>query len=455
MTPLEDRVSTIVLLMFENRSFDHMLGHLSLEGLVPDVNGLSAPLSQYQNFWAGDVYQPFRTKDRLLDSDLPHEWNEVAIQLARSEVTQRLTMTGFVEAYAKSLQKGDPGPCPDPMGYFPSDQVPVTSFLARRFLTCDRWHCPLPSSTQPNRAVAWTGSSKIFDTKARLIPTEDTILDWLDRAGIRWRVYHDGLSFFTLFSKAWGHVLGDKFRDVESFLFDMVNEPIDQGPEVIIVEPSYQDAPHFGSNRPNDNHAPLAVGWGEEYLRRAYEAVRANPARWPKTVMVLYYDEHGGFYDHVAPPPVSYTTKGDETHAFVTAGPRIPGIIISPLVSQGSACHLLFDHTSILQFLAERFTPGQDYSADVRARQDQGIASLSAALQEGVILAAPPPPSKPIPAPTVLGKSLAVPPSTPMQAAFESAAHELMKQEPKRTGEKYPELFHWKMAAETARGERP
>ena len=454
MTPLRDRVSTVVLLMFENRSFDHMLGHLSLEGLVPEANGLTAPLSQYQNFYAGDVYAPFRMKDRLLDSDLPHEWNEVDIQLARSEVTQRLTMTGFVEAYAKFRQMGDPGPFPDPMGYFPSDQVPVTSFLARSFCSCDHWHCPLPTSTQPNRTVAWTGSSEIYDTKIRLIPSQDTVLDWLDRAGVRWRVYHDGLSFFALLPRAWGHVLGDKFRDFENYLYDMVHEPIAQGPEVIIVEPSYQDGPHLGSDRPNDNHAPLAIGWGEEFLRRTYEAARANPERWAKTVMVLYYDEHGGFYDHVAPPMVRYTTKGGDAHAFATAGPRIPGIIISPHVSRGSVSHLQFDHTSILQFLAERFTPGQDYSADVRARQDQGIVSLSAALHDVPILAAPPPPPQPIPAPTVLGRSLANPPTTAMQSAFENAANELMKQEPQRTAQKYPELFHWKTAAETARGEK-
>ena len=459
MSDLRTRVSTVVLLTFENRSFDHMLGHLALEGLVPEVDGLTAPLSRYQNFYGGDAYAPFRARDRLLDADLPHEWDEVEVMLARSPVTQRCTMTGFVEAYARYRKMANVGPCPDPMGFFPSDQVPVTSFLARSFLTCDRWFCPLPTSTQPNRLMAWSGESAVHDTKARLVPCEETVLDWLDRAGVRWRVYHDGLSFFALFPGAWKHLLGGGFRDYEYYLLDMLNEPAASGPQVILVEPSYQDAPHLGSDRPNDNHAPLAVAWGEEFLRRTYEAARANPRRWAKTVMVVTYDENGGFFDHVAPLPVKYTTAGEAPHAFATTGPRVPAVVISPLVQRGGACHLPLDHTSVLQLLAELFTPGRDYSPAVRARRDQGIVSLSAALapreQRGPSLqSSPPPPSLPIPAVTTLGRTLMNRPTSGMRSAFEEAALQLMAREPKRTARKYPELYHWKAAADLARGEQ-
>jgi phospholipase C len=455
MPALKDRVSTVVLLAMENRSFDHMLGHLSLEGLLPGVDGLSAPLSRFQNFYSGDAYLPFWMNDHLLDSDLPHETDEIQVQLARSQVTQRLTMTGFVEAYARFRNRTNVGPFPDPMGYFPSHQVPVTSFLARTFKTCDRWFSPLPSSTQPNRCMAWCGGSQIHDTKARLIPTDSTLLDWLDGAGVRWRVYHDGLSFFALYPKAWKQVLGDGFRDYEFFFHDLSSAPAAGDPQVIIVEPSYQDGPHFGSDRPNDNHAPLAVGWGEEFLRRTYEAVRANPDRWASTVLVLYYDEHGGFFDHVAPPSISYATREDRPHAFTSAGPRVPAVVVSPLVSRGAVCSAQLDHTSILQLLAELFTPGQDYNADVRARRLQGIASLSVALEDVQRTDAPPPPSQAIPVTTVLGRSLAAPPGSGMQAAFEDAAQALIQQEPALTAKKYPELFQWKAAVEAARGQKP
>jgi phospholipase C len=90
--------------------------------------------------------------DRTLVSDLPHEWNEVATQLAYSSVTQQFDMTGFVEAYA-ALTNTEPVQQADPMGFFASTTVPITSFLARNFCVCDQWHAPLPSSTQPNRTT--------------------------------------------------------------------------------------------------------------------------------------------------------------------------------------------------------------------------------------------------------------------------------------------------------------
>ena len=451
MATLRDRISTVVLVVMENRSFDHMLGHLALEGLVKGVDGLTQPLSRYQNLYAGDAYQPFPKTDALLDSDLPHEWDEVQVQLARSEVSQRFTMSGFVEAYARFRNRPDVGPLPDPMGYFASGQVPVTSFLARTFKTCDRWFSPLPTSTQPNRCMAWCGASPIHDTRTRLIGG-GTVLDWLEQAKVRWRVYHDGLSFFALFGSAWGHVLGDGFRDYEALFRDLAADPSAEDPQVVIVEPTYQDAPHIGSDRPNDNHAPLAIGWGEEFLRRTYQAVRANPRRWARTLMVVYYDEHGGFFDHVPPPAIGYSTREDQPHAFASTGPRVPGIVISPLVAPGSVCSALLDHTSVLQLLAELFTPGQDYGDDVAARRLQGVASLSVALDDVQRSDSAPPPAQAIPVQTVLGRSLAAPPISGMQAAFEGAALELIRQEPGRLAQKYPELLHWKSAMEAARG---
>src|SRR3954451_5375476 len=98
---LLDRVKTIILLMFENRSFDHMLGHLSYENVQPNIDGLRQPFEQYNNFYQGDSYSPYiLPNDSPLPFDLPHENNFVDIQLAKSPVTQQNTMTGFVEAYA-------------------------------------------------------------------------------------------------------------------------------------------------------------------------------------------------------------------------------------------------------------------------------------------------------------------------------------------------------------------
>jgi len=459
--PWKDHVKTVVLVMFENRSFDHMLGHLQLEKVVPGVNGLQDPLSRYENLYKGNVFNPFvLQRDDPLVSDLPHEWDEVATELSPVPGGP-MTMGGFVSTYAAFRLKNnpvsaDPGPQPDPLGFFPSDLVPITSFLARSFCTCDRWHSPLPTSTQPNRTMAWCGASKIHDTSSglRLIDTDDIILDWLERNHLRWRVYHDGLPFFALYPRAWGHVLGDGFKDFEDYLRDMQAATPETAPQVIIVEPSYNDGPHLGPDHPNDNHAPLAVGWGEDFLRRTYEAATANPTIWAQTVMVVYYDEHGGFYDHVPPPAIGYQTAGEAPFTFKSLGPRIPGIIASPLVRPGSVCSLLFDHTSVLQFLAEAFTPGQPYSPEVNTRKGQGLVSLSEALADEPQRPPddiPSVPSQPIPVATALGDNIAAPPRTAMQAAFELAARQLLEQRPEDTAKKYPELLHWKAAVDAAR----
>ncbi len=441
-----DRVSTVVIAMTENRSFDHMLGHLRLEGIVP-VDGLEPPLEAYQNPYQGRAYHPFpRQRDDPLASDLPHEWDQVAVQLGADP----FAMGGFVEAYARMLGR-DPGPEPDPMGFFPSELVPVTSFLARSYCTCDRWHCPLPTSTQPNRTMAFCGESGIFDTASgpRLIEAEDILLDWLDRAGVRWRVYHDGLSFFALFPLAWKHLLGDRFRDFDDYLGDMQREGPGTAPQVIVVEPSYDDAPHLGGDRPNDNHPPLPVGWGEAFLRRVYQGATANPDLWAGTVLLVCCDEHGGFFDHVAPPPIGYRTVGDPAHEFRSLGPRIPGIVVSPLVKPGSVCSQLLDHTSMLQLLAELFTPGRPYSASVDQRRRQGIGSLSAALGDEPRPDVPAAPSVAVPVAAPLVERAPAP--SGMRASFEHAARQLAQRHPAETRTKYPKLFDWMAAVEAAR----
>ena len=268
--------------MFENRSFDNILGHLSFEGLQPAADGLQPPPNQeqYANYYKGGAFYPFqRLEDEQLVSDVPHEYNYVAMQLAPG-TDGRPAMDGFVEAYA-DFTKTDPNIDCDPMGFFSSAQVPITSFLARTFCTCDRWFCPLPTSTQPNRTVAFCGKSEIYETKLQAIPAKENIFDWLKaNNNISWGVYHDGFTFFALYPELWPKIFTGNFFDYERLATDLKNGT---QPQVIIVEPSYQDGPHIGPDHPNDNHPPVAVGWGEDFLRRTYQAATLNPAVWAET----------------------------------------------------------------------------------------------------------------------------------------------------------------------------
>jgi len=456
MSSLADKISTVVIVMMENRSFDHMLGHLKYEGLMPDVDGLDKDLAKYQNLYKGGIYLPFAAQDHTLASDVPHEFDYVDIQLAKSNVTGNFSMNGFVEAYAK-FTNTEPVQQPDSMAFFKAQTVPITNFLARNFTVCDRWHASLPTSTQPNRTMAFCGSSHIFNTSTgpRLITSDDPLFDWLDSAKVRWRVYHDGLSFFSLYTSAWKHLFTDKFRDFENYFHDMQVEPIDSGPQLIIVEPSYNDAPHIGPDHPNDNHPPLAIGWGEDFIRRVYQAATVDPIRWSKTMLIHYYDEHGGFYDHVPPPPIPYETRGNPSHQFGSLGVRVPGIIASPYVQTGSVCHELFDHSSVLQLLAELFTPGKPYSAEVDQRRRQGINSLSSVLIDKPRTEVPKVPSQPIPVQSELGAGVRLRPANDLQASFELAVKRLKEADPIGFGKKYPDLFQWKAAVDEERGGVP
>jgi phospholipase C len=331
--------------------------------------------------------------------------------------------------------------------------VPITNFLARNFAVCDRWHASLPTSTQPNRTIAFCGSSHVFNTSTgpRVISTDEPLFDWLGKNNVRWRVYHDGLSFFALYTSAWKYLFTDHFRDFERYFHDMQTEPTNAGPELIIVEPSYNDAPHIGPDHPNDNHPPLAIGWGEEFLRRTYQAATVNPIRWSKTLLIHYYDEHGGFFDHVPPPRIEYETQGNPPHKFSSLGVRVPGIIVSPWVQPGSVCHDLFDHTSVLQLLAELFTPGRPYSAEVDRRRQQGINSLSRILHDQPRTEVPKVPARPIPVQSELGAAVRLHPANSLQASFELAVRQLSTK-PEFT-EKYPDLLHWIAAVDAERGD--
>jgi phospholipase C len=437
MASILDSVKTIVLVMMENRSFDHMLGHLTLDNPGLDINGLKAgSMADYSNDHNGSLFPCYeRDNDNTLSFDLPHEADFVQTQLKINPVSGAYTMHGFVDAFA-SFTGIVPNPECDPMGYFPSILVPITDFLAKNFCVCDNWFAPIPTSTQPNRTMAFSGDSSIYQTKTQIVQIPGDVFRWMDHHGINWRVYHNGLSFFTLYSALWPYVIGEKFLNYAHFSGDMAQAPAPGDPEVIIIEPYYEDAPHIGSGHPNDNHAPLSVGWGESLLQDIYQVITANPNRWAGTLMILYYDEHGGFFDHAPPPLIPYTTIGSNPYPFLSLGPRIPGIIISPFVNSGSVCHELFDHTSVLQLLAEKFTPGSIYSQNVDARRIAGIKSIQDTLSNLAPVAPPVMPALPLNPSDTPGLPLSDPQQSQMGLAFQSASQQMQTQYPAGTAMK-------------------
>ena len=441
-----DQLQTIVIVMMENRSFDNMLGHLSMArfGNRRDVAGLVDPESNpgYTNFLDGQGYQPFEMKDGPLLHDLPHSRGRVATQLGKSGAN--FTMSGFVEAYFQA--SGSKVNDPPSMGFLSPGDTSMSTFLASQYAVCDNWFAPLPTDTQPNRSVAYSGYSLIEDTKPRPIPTAkgSFVFEWLNAHNITWRVYHCGISFFALFDR-FEEVLGPNFRSFRQFPGDLAADAASEMPQVIFIEPEYTDSPvHLGWT-PNDNHPPTGVGAGEHFLRDIYQVLTKDPAKWSRTLLIITHDEHGGFFDHV--PPLGISTPVPPGSLFSTpfqsTGPRVPSLIVSPWIPAGKVFKQTMDHTSILQLLSEKFAGTPDYNDEVKRRREEGIQSLSQALAES--LDQPRADIPPLPQ-EIISSSVALapvkPPQTDSQQAFDAAAKKLLAYDRQRALEKYPELVH-------------
>lgn len=448
ISELKQRVDTIVIVMMENRSFDHILGHLCLPqfGGRADIDGVRSLLDpNLANPAAnGSLVFPFISKDGPFTNDLPHERDMVDLQLASSAIAGGPTMTGFVKAYERAT--GTTGVLDSPpMGLLTPSDLPSTSFFAREYAVCDRWFAPIPTSTHPNRLMAVSGYTERDRTISALLPAQHTLFDWLDAHGVPWRVYSAGLSFFALMPSMWSRLIGDRFRRLPHLSHDFQHEPDGTWPHVVVVEPDYDESPVHLSGHASDNHPPLPMAFGEAFLRQVYEAVTSNAARWQRTIMVVLYDEHGGFHDHVPPPRLHCPPPAGASYPpFETMGVRVPSIVVSPLVQRGSVKHDQLDHTSLLMLLADRFgQPGEVYSPEVQARATGGVVSVSSVLDSG-------PPRTSIPqmsaAPITATATLKTwaDPASATSGAFVTAIEELAKSSHGPTAlQKFPEIAHW------------
>jgi phospholipase C len=442
-------IDTIVVLMMESRSFDHVLGHLGLDGAMHAglIDGLSGlPIDglltdpNCANTSLGRIYQPFELRDGVLPGGLSDDRESVKVSMGRKHGSSAYAMDGFVRAYYRRSE-AQRSQRPLPMAFLRAADAPVTNFLARNYAVCDQWFAPLPTGSIPNRLMAMCGVSNIVDTPSNLLSYHPTVFDWMNARRLRYRVYHDGLSFFTLCPWMLDDVAGDRCRDAGRLAEDFFSEPDETFPQFVFVEPSYFDGPVRSDKEANDNRPPSSMAAGEKFLLSVYEAIRANPERFQRTLFIVTYASHGGFYDHVSPLPIRHESLTDSNEAvFATTGLRVPAIVVSPHVESGTVYHGRLDHTSILQLMADKFDGGRPYSAAVAARAEQGIGSVSSVLN----LAAP-------------RNKIPVPPAAPLrsrrrqkhidaspslaQNAFYLAARALCDHSPSRVARTYPEFW--------------
>ena len=309
-------------------------------------------------------------------ADPPHDHAAIAMQIGSG-------MGGFVASY---MRRNPPPTNPSlVMAHYTQAAVPMFDFFARNFAVCDHWYAALPTGTQPNRMMAMSGSSPILDNAAVFLPEQPLVYDWLTAHGVSWCAFQSGdfLPFFSLMPRWLPEMVTSlaastfgargRFRRLTHLREQWTGAGA--MPSVIFIEPEYTDGPH---SAPNDDHPPTGIAGGQALLAEVYATLTANPARWRNTMLIVTYDEHGGFYDHVPPLGIGASVGGFQ---IATTGVRVPALVVSPHVAPGVPFSDPLDHTSFLQLLADRFNPGQGYSAEVSARQSR-LGRLSTALTE-------------------------------------------------------------------------
>jgi phospholipase C len=253
--------------------------------------------------------------------------------------------------------------------------VPALTTLARSFTVCDHWFASVPGPTWPNRYFLHAGTAKGFlttpETPAQFVsqfwtsPYDmPTIFESLGDRGLTWTIYFD--DYAQAFALRRLHPYADRFQRYEQFAQDVARGTL---PTYAFIEPRSFSAPGYPAN---DQHPPHDLLEGEKLIAEVYDTLRANDTLWRQSLLVVPYDEHGGFYDHVAPPralPPDASRARPSGFAFDRLGVRVPAILVSPWVAAGRVDHTVYDHTSVpatikKMFGLPRFLTARDAAAN-------------------------------------------------------------------------------------------
>jgi phospholipase C len=420
-------IDHVVVLCLENRSFDHLLGFLNHPD--PRFEGLRRGGPHANPGWdGGPAVEASPHAKRVLPFGPDHSHDAVMEQLAVTGVGSdaRPTNAGFVTSYERKARALVPpafggllapllrrryAKPPDPtrtaegrgplvMLCQPPEQVPVLSRLALEFAVFDHWFCSVPGETWPNRNFLHAATSD-GETNIELRPyTDKTIFDVLEENRQSWRIYHDDTPQIWAFPRLWDtpdrhanwHPMEHFARqaaagDLPAYTFI---EPNHRPPfHTMDHSPLFGGVPDAGSSQHPENNLVSNASYdgydsdqdtdfarSERLVATVYEGLRANPEVFARTLLLITYDEHGGFFDHV-PPPVGVPAPGDPQtlitrllrtvwHRRATGfdfhmlGPRVPTIAVSPLIPAGTLVPRVHDHASVPATLRALFAPHAD-----------------------------------------------------------------------------------------------
>ena len=344
---MANKIEHLVVLMMENRSFDHMLGFLKspswqIDGLAgtetnPDSQGVRVRVSPDARY-AGD-FSP----------DPGHDFISVNEQIFSN--SQGTGGGPFMQGFVKSYQgkTGNVNNSHNVMKCFGPGRLPALGTLAQEYAVCDRWFASVPGPTLPNRAFAMGATSLgRVDMNPNYLALK-TIFELLDGHGVSSKIYYTDWTV----ALAVGFILqrAKKFLFFfDDFLKDCKKNKL---PAVSYVDPRFNDFSDRGEFFPAaDQHPDHNVFQGEKVIKAVYDAVTSNKQTWESTLLVITYDEHGGFYDHVTPPATvnpGDRPPGSTLFNFERLGVRVPAVLISPFIRKGTIIHdKVFDHASLI-----------------------------------------------------------------------------------------------------------
>lgn len=435
-----NKIEHIVVLMMENRSFDNVLGWLYPDN--PDFRGVNdsmknpKPGGGFAHVTRGtDFTAPYPDPNEPYE----HVYQQMYIppgtpvpDLPIPNTQETPPMTGFVNDYADAIRiandkaKKHNKPLFDVnpdiiMNCFAPESLPVINGLAQSYAVCDNWFCSVPTQTFPNRSFvhAATSSGNVYNTWKTgehlwdvgiFINDTETIYNLLEKNS-SWKVYHGGplLLCNTLITqkKLWDYAPTHHFSpyskkslfNKHTFKYDVEHNSL---PAYSFIEPNMLCSDKYGPE--NDMHpayavfdhgSPTDVRYGDELIYDVYTTLLSNPEVWNKTLLIITFDEHGGCFDHVPTPQhppqkpeavspdgivIPYTNgrNGGSGFDFKRYGARVPAVLVSPWIEQGTICHTLFDHTSVIKTVSNRWLGGQSLTKrDAAATDVSEVLTLS------------------------------------------------------------------------------
>jgi len=363
------KIEHLVVLMLENRSFDHMFGFL--QSATWPIDGLNGTETNPDSKGNLVTVSPDARDAGDLTPDPGHDFISVNEQIFGNSAGTGSGpyMKGFVKAYegkTKNVNKSH-----NVMKCFGPGRMPVLTSLAQTYAVCDRWFASVPGPTLPNRAFSIGATSQgRVDMNPNYL-TLKTIFELLDGHGVSSKIYYTdwtlalAVGFIAQRAKKFLFFFDDFLKDCKK----------NKLPAFSFVEPRFNDLSVPGEFfAASDQHPDHNMRLGERVINDVYEAITSNQQTWESTLLLITYDEHGGLYDHVTPPPT--VNPGDKPldatmFDFKRLGVRVPAVLVSPFVKKGTIIHnKTFDHTSIISTARKLFIPQwQQFFLTERDRQ--------------------------------------------------------------------------------------